>query len=455
MTSRRQFSLFEGSPEPTPAPDAPPPAPDAPPRTDGTPRDDRTPAPDLTPRTDLTPPLESEEVVPDGRSPDAALPVSALNLAARDLLEAGFDSLWVGGEVTNWRAAPSGHRYFSLRDEHAQVDCVLFQGDAWRLPTDPEDGMAVVAYGRPSLYTRRGRFQLIVRTLRAEGEGLWRLAFDRLRRKLAAEGLLDPSRKRPIPAFPRRIGVVTSRRGAALRDVLTVVRRRAPWTHVLIRHSRVQGEGAALELRHAIEALGRHRGLDLLILTRGGGSVEDLWCFNEESVARAVAACPVPVISAVGHEIDVTIVDLVADVRAATPSAAAELAVPDRADLVRRLRRLSSGLVSGLRRRTTLGSERARRLEDRLVRGGRLRLERAGSRLERASARLDALSPLRTLSRGYAVPTDPVGTVLRQTDMFIEGGPFILRVSDGRVDCTANRLRPHSRTGDEGGEGAV
>ena len=381
----------------------------------------------------------------DGSSPEHPVTVSALNSTAKDLLEGTFRPLWVLGEIANWHVAASGHRYFSLRDDGAQIQCALFQGDAWRLPTDPEDGMEVCAFGQPTLYAQGGRYQLIVRTLEARGEGLWRLAFERLRKKLQDEGLLDPARKRPLPALPRRIGIVTSRGGAALRDVLTVLRRRAPWTDVLVRDCRVQGEGAGLEICNALATLSRDPGLDLIILTRGGGSVEDLWSFNEEPVARAVASCPIPIISAVGHEVDVTIVDLVADLRAPTPSAAAELAVPDREALRTRMQRLSVGLVTGLRRRGKRGVQRARRLDERLRTAMVRRFGRDGSRLTRLAETLDALSPLHTLRRGYAVPLAPDGHILRKVGMFEEGGAFHLRLVDGMVHCTANRSEPEER----------
>ncbi len=293
--------------------------------------------------------------------------------------------------------------------------------------------MEVLAFGQVTVYPARGRYELIVRRLEARGEGLWRLAFERLRRKLAAEGLLDPERKRPLPAFPRRVGVVTSRTGAALRDVLTVVGRRAPWTDVLVRDCRVQGEGAAQDIARALEALGRHDSVDVVILTRGGGSVEDLWCFNEERVARAVAACPVPVISAVGHEIDVTMVDLVADRRAATPSAAAELAVPDGQELQARVRGISQGLAAGLRRLVERGEDLSQRLEEGLLRTLDRRFERWEGRLQRLGDRLHALSPLDTLKRGYAVPLADDGDVLRVVEDFAVGDPFRLRIADGTI----------------------
>lgn len=370
-----------------------------------------------------------------GATVDTAFTVSALNAAAREVLEGVFPPLWVVGEIANWRQVASGHCYFSLRDETAQLDCVMFRADVGRLPTEPEEGMEVYGFGTVSLYEARGRFQFIIREMEAKGAGLWRLAFERLRQKLDAEGLFDPARKRPLPPFPTRVAVVTSRTGAAVRDVISVIRRRAPWTDVLVSNCRVQGDEAVSEICAALRRVGEYSGVDVVILTRGGGSVEDLWCFNHENVARAVAASPVPVISAVGHEIDITIVDLVADMRAATPSSAAELAVPDGVELRRRVRRLALGLVEELRQRTTRGKERSRRAEEKLLQNIRARLERWESRVGRAGDRLHSLSPLATLRRGYAVALGEGGEVLRRLDMFAEGTSFFLKLVDGTVRC--------------------
>lgn len=376
-----------------------------------------------------------------GREPETALTVSEVNAAARELLEESFPPLWVAGEVADWRrASGSGHCYFSLRDEDASIDCVMWRRHARRLPAEPEGGMEVRVRGQISLYEARGAFQLVVRELEARGEGLWRIAFERLKRKLAAEGLLDDSRKRPLPRVPGRVAVVTSRSGAALRDVLSVLRRRAPWTDVLIADCRVQGEGASDEVAAALRRVGRVGGVDVVILTRGGGSVEDLWAFNEEPVARAVADSPVPVVSAVGHEVDVTIADLVADVRAPTPSAAAELTVPDRASLRADLEELAGRLADGLRSRVEHGRERVGRTGERLVSAMDRRLERSRSRWERLSGRLHALSPLAVLRRGYAVPTDARGRVLRRRRMYAEGEEFRLRVVDGRIRATVDSV---------------
>ncbi|MCG8468162.1 MAG: exodeoxyribonuclease VII large subunit [Gemmatimonadetes bacterium] len=384
---------------------------------------------------------EPQEVArPDGRTRETAISVAALNGATKRLLEDRVPRLWVRGEIASWRRAASGHRYFSLRDDEAQVDCVLFQGDAWRLPADPEDGMEVTVFGQPTLFAQRGRFQLVARSLEAVGEGLWRLAFERLRRSLAADGLLAPERKRPLPRFPRRLGVVTSLHGAALRDVLTVLRRRSPWVDVLVHDCRVQGEGAAFDIRDALERMSRVEPLDAVILTRGGGSTEDLWCFNEEVAVRAVAACRVPVVCAVGHEIDVTLAELVADVRAPTPSVAAELAAPDIAGLRAGLDRQASSLERGLRRGVDQGRARLRRLRRQLPRRIERTLSDGRRRVGALSGRLDALSPLATLARGYSVATSPDGRLLSGPDAFRVGDPFRLRARGAVVGARVEEV---------------
>jgi exodeoxyribonuclease VII large subunit len=386
--------------------------------------------------------------------------VSQVNRAVRNLLEGTLPPVWVSGEVAGWQRARSGHCYFTLKDDRAQIRCVMFRTESERLPIDPDDGMEVRVQGTLTLYEGRGEYQLVVRVLEAgTAEGLWRLAFERLRKKLLAEGLLAPERKRPIPRCPATVGVVTSTSGAALRDILTTIRRRAPWTKVIVRNARVQGEGASLEVAEAVRALARSGLVDVLIVGRGGGSIEDLWAFNEEPVARAIAASAVPVISAVGHEVDYTISDLVADVRAATPSAAAELAVHGSAQVLEGLRRLPPRLSRALRtvaarRRHTVSGGRlalARALKSSLARR-QMKLERSGERIEKAmrrtlerrrqklhglSGKLDALSPLATLQRGYSVALAPNGKVLKKVADFGLGARFALRVQDGRVECEA------------------
>ena len=384
--------------------------------------------------------------------------VTQVNRAVRSLLEDTIDSLWISGELANWTRARSGHCYFTLKDEQAQLRCAMFKTEAATLPADPEEGTTVRAFGGLTLYEARGEYQLVVRRLEAEdAEGLWRQAFERLRSKLEAEGLLASERKRALPRFPEAVGVVTSLAGAALADILTVVRRRAPWTRVIVRGARVQGDGSGDEVAGAIRALGASGLVDVLIVGRGGGSLEDLWAFNEEVVARAIVACPVPVISAVGHEVDVTISDLVADVRAPTPSAGAEAAVKDGEGLndalgVTRTRMSGALRAIAFRRREVLGVRlgQLRRSGVGLVRPRREVVDRAGDRMEQAIRRLatlkrarlseiagkmDVLSPLATLRRGYALPQDVDGRILRTVEAFEEGDRFSLRVSDGSVPC--------------------
>jgi len=384
--------------------------------------------------------------------------VTQVNRAVRTLLEDTVESLWISGEVANWTRARSGHCYFTLKDEQAQLRCAMFKTEAEGLPADPEEGTMVRALGGLTLYEARGEYQLVVRRLEAEGaEGLWRLAFERLRSKLEVEGLLVPERKRALPRFPEALGVVTSLAGAALADVLNVIRRRAPWTPVIVRGTRVQGEGSGEEVAEAIRALGASGLVDVIIIGRGGGSLEDLWAFNEEVVARAIVACPVPVISAVGHEVDVTISDLVADVRAPTPSAGAETAVKDGEGLsdalgVTRTRMSAALRAIAFRRREVLGMRltQLRQAGVGLVRPRREAVDRVGDRMESAirglatlkrarlsevGGKMNVLSPLATLRRGYALPQDAAGGILRTIGAFEEGDRFSLRVSDGAVPC--------------------
>ena len=384
--------------------------------------------------------------------------VTQVNQAVRGLLEDTIESLWIGGEVANWTRARSGHCYFTLKDEQSQLRSVMFKTEAETLPADPEEGTTVRAFGGLTLYEARGEYQLVVRRLEAQdAEGLWRQAFERLRLKLEAEGLLAPERKRALPRFPKAVGVVTSLAGAALADILTVVRRRAPWTRVVVRGARVQGEGSGDEVAEAIAALGGSGLVDVLIVGRGGGSLEDLWAFNEEVVARAIVACPIPVISAVGHEVDVTISDLVADARAPTPSAGAEAAVEDGEGLSDALgvtRTRMSGALRAItfRRREVLGVRlgQLRRSGVGLVQPRRAAVSRTGDRMESAvrgiatlkkarltevAGKMDVLSPLATLGRGYALPQDASGRILRTVEAFEKGDRFSLRVSDGSVPC--------------------
>lgn len=390
--------------------------------------------------------------------------VSQVNRAVRSLLEDSVDPLWIGGEVGTWTRSRPGHCYFTLKDDRAQMRCVMFNRDAQQLPTDPEEGMKVRVLGALTLYEARGEYQLVASRIEAEGaEGLWRLAFQKLRATLTTEGLLDPERKKALPRYPAVVGVVTSSTGAALRDIVSVLRRRAPWVRVLLGATRVQGEGASVEIARALEALAATGEPDVMIVSRGGGAVEDLWAFNEEPVARAIAACPIPVVSGVGHEVDVTIADLVADLRAPTPSAAAEAVVPDAVVLMEGLREMPSRLAQGLRgtiqrRRSGLREVLAglRMRVDRRIMPVQQTIDRATGRMERAmrsalelrrlrvataAGKLDALSPLATLQRGYSVARSRTGAVLRSVQDFAPGQPFELRVRDGEVSCEALETR--------------
>ena len=272
--------------------------------------------------------------------PRRVLSVSELTGRIRTLLEERFVEVWVEGEISNCRVWNTGHMYFTLKDTQAQIKAVMFRSAIRYLRFKPQDGLRVVARGRLTVYDPKGEYQLVCEHLEPEGLGARQLAFDQLKERLARDGLFDPRRKRALPALPRKIGIVTSLDGAAVRDIIKVLRRRYANAHIVIRPTRVQGEGAALDIARAMAAIGKVKGVDVVIVGRGGGSIEDLWAFNEEVVARAIAGCPVPTISAVGHETDVTIADFVADMRAPTPSAAAEMVVTRKDDFCARIDRL-------------------------------------------------------------------------------------------------------------------
>jgi exodeoxyribonuclease VII large subunit len=370
---------------------------------------------------------------------DGAWSVSQVTQHARRLVEAGFDRLWVRGEVTGFKAYQSGHWYFSLRDRQAQVRCVMWRTDNQRLEAPLEDGLDVFAEAQPTVWEERGEFRLTVRqVIPTSAGGLWQLKLERARAALERDGLLDPARKRPLPRFPERIAVVTSPDGAALRDIVAVVRRRWPAVQLLVVPARVQGETAEVELCAALRLVSR-LDVDVVIVGRGGGSREDLWAFNSESVARAVAQVRVPTVSAVGHETDVSLTDLVADVRAPTPSAAAEAVVPDRQATLALVNGLARRLAGGLIGRVEAGQQRLDRTADRLTGVLGTRLERGRARLDALGATLDALSPLRVLDRGYAVARDADGGVLRRVAQFPAGAAFRLTVADGEVPARVER----------------
>lgn len=372
---------------------------------------------------------------------ERAWTVAEVTQRARQLIDAGFARLWVRGEVTGFKAYRSGHWYFTLRDRHAQVRCVMWRSDNQGRP-EPAEGTQVFLEAQPTVWEEKGDFRLTVRQLvPTDASGLWQLKLEQARAALEKDGLLDPARKRALPAFPSCLALVTSPDGAALGDMVSVLRRRWPAIEVLLVAARVQGEGAEGELLQALALVNRLPRVELVIVGRGGGAREDLWVFNSERVARAVAAQRAPTISAVGHETDVTLTDLVADYRAPTPSAAAEAAVPDRSHVAQAVAMLARRLGHGLSRRTELGRERLARTADRLeaaIRGG---LDRHAHGLARHAAALEALSPLRVLARGYAVARDEESGVLKRVAQFAPGMPFRLTVSDGdvpaRVDSRA------------------
>ena len=375
-----------------------------------------------------------------GTSPEVALPVSAVTSLARDVLEGAFPPLWIQGEVSGFKAHGNGHWYFSLRDRSSQLSCVVWSRDTTRIPAPPDEGMQVVARGQLTVYAARGQMQFAVHRLEAEGEGLWRKRFELTRAVLEKDGLLDPRRKRALPRFPRTVAIVTSADGAALHDVVSVIRRRNPAVTVVLVRATVQGEGAPASLVSALRSVSRWGGAEVVIIGRGGGSREDLGAFNDERVARAIAACKVPIVSAVGHEVDVTIADLVADARAATPSAAAEAVVPVLADVVATLHQLGGSMRDALENRVRAGWRELRsRSADVSVRARRV-VEGRRARLQENAARLDALSPLATLSRGYAVARTPGGDALPSAARFVVGDPFVLQLRDGRVEALATSV---------------
>lgn len=334
--------------------------------------------------------------------------VSELNAALQQTLERDFRSIWVAGEISGCRTANSGHYYFSLKDEQSQLKCALFRGTARFAKFKPQDGLAVIARGNLEVYEARGEYQLIVELLEPQGAGALQLAFEQLKRKLAAEGLFDVARKRPLPRFPVRIGIVTSPSGAVIRDILHILERRFQGLHVRLYPAQVQGDGAVEQVCTALQFFSRSKWAEVVILARGGGSLDDLWTFNEEAVARAIAACSIPVISAIGHETDFTIADFVADLRAPTPSAAAELVVCTRDSVLEQVNSCRAKAVQALRYRVLLatralherGTERAARLVHRSISrqsqlldelDGRLR-QVSRTLLERQSAQLAALT---------------------------------------------------------------
>jgi exodeoxyribonuclease VII large subunit len=386
------------------------------------------------------------------------LTVSELNAQVHQLLDASFPELWVEGEVSNCRAYPSGHTYLSLKDEKAQVRAVLFKGASFGLKFKLTDGLKVLARVRVTSYEPRGELQLIINGAEPREKGALQLALEQLKAKLQAEGLFDEERKRPLPPYPKRVGVVTSGAGAAVRDIIHVLSRRWPGLEIRVWPVRVQGAGAAAEIAAAVEGFNALApDTEVLLVGRGGGSIEDLWAFNEEPVARALAGSAIPTISCVGHETDWTVADLVADLRAPTPSAAAELAVPERAAVEDRLAERVDAMAQTLRDRLEdlerrlsyaarhpllqdprrLWEQRAQRVDElaaRLPEAARRVLERLSLRFGATAGKLDAISPLKVLGRGYAIATLR-GRVLTRAGQAKAGDRIGVRLSEGGLDC--------------------
>lgn len=385
--------------------------------------------------------------------------VSQVNGYLKELVDGDplLRGLLVRGEVSNYKCYPSGHHYFSLKDEQGSIRCVMFRGDAARLRFKPVNGLSVIAYGRVSVYPRDGQYQLYCTQLMEDGRGALDRAFEELKKKLEAQGLFDPDKKQPLPAYPRRIALVTSPAGAAVRDMIRILRQRWPLTEVLVVPVRVQGEGAAEEIAAAIHQVNNRDDIDLIITGRGGGSREDLWAFNEEPVAWAIALSNIPVISAVGHEPDVTISDYVADLRASTPSNAAELAVPDQQQERQRLEGLTLRLRQAVEVKLDRDRKELRRLEQsRVLRNPvavvddqRMRLDGVQRRLAMAlertlrrgrvelaglAGRVDAMSPLKVLSRGYAI-AKAEGRAVTTVEQVQPGQAMDVLVADGVYHC--------------------
>jgi exodeoxyribonuclease VII large subunit len=384
------------------------------------------------------PPLHRErnEVATIG---SAARPISVadLTMEAKDVVEARFRRVWVRGEISDFKKHRNGHWYFCLRDGTSQIRCVVWVGDQYRMPATPDDGMQVVVLGQLTVFPARGDLQLKVTKIDAEGDGLWRKAMEITLAKLRKEGLLDEKRKRPLPQYPRCIAIVTSRDGAALHDIVAVLRKRNIGARVVVCPAQVQGDTAPGEIAAAIRRVGRWSKADVLIVGRGGGSKDDLRAFNDERVARAVAECPVPVISAVGHEVDLTICDAVADFRAPTPSAAASAACISCDEIANAFKLARRDLVSAAGARFRQARTEFNELPTAISQLVFRNIERKRADVAAFAARLNALSPLAVLGRGYAVARQNDGTALTSVQQFTDGLRFELVLQDGQVEANA------------------
>lgn len=390
--------------------------------------------------------------------------VYQLTVQIKETLETSFPSVWVQGEISNFTDHSSGHIYFTLKDEKSQIKCTLWKWQRGVLRFMPENGMKVVVLGSVRLYEKGGQYQINIGAMEPLGIGSLQLRFEKLKEKLLTEGLFDDSRKRPLPRFPEAIGVVTSETGAALHDIVSVLTRRMPGIRIVVRPALVQGEGAAQDIASAIEEFNAYGGVDVLIVGRGGGSLEDLWAFNEEVVARAIVASGIPVVSAVGHEVDFTIADFAADLRAPTPSVAAELVAPSRDELVLKVKSLTDALALNLKGILDMARERLKRLAESpvftrphiMIEGFVQRLDDlvkildlnfdqvislTRSRLKNAAEKLELLSPLKTLVRGYSITRREEG-IVTDIGLLSSGDEIETLLANGRVLSRVTGIYP-------------
>lgn len=408
--------------------------------------------------------LEHLGPMPYDPASNQTLSVSQVTGQIKKSLEEGYASVWIKGEISNLTKHGSGHWYFTLKDSGAQLGAVMFRGQNQRVRFDATHGMEVTAHGRISVYPPQGRYQLIVDQLLPAGQGDLHLAFEALKEKLSAEGLFDPELKQNLPPYPTRIGIVTSPTGAAIQDMLNILKRRFPLTDILLLPVKVQGEGAASEIAQAINKLNDRKGIDVLIVGRGGGSLEDLWAFNEEAVARAISRSSIPVVSAVGHETDTTMSDFVADLRAPTPSAAAELVVPDHLELSDQLEYTASRLQKEILYKVQKYEDRIQAIErsyamkrpqlimdeliqhldvmeDRAIRSSKEKISSLTTAVDTFAHRIEALNPLAILKRGYSVVTNTGGAVIRTATQVKIDEKLNIRLSDGELEADVKHIK--------------
>ncbi len=406
--------------------------------------------------------VADDVVMPEGAPAPRILTVSELTQRIKELLEGGFPDVWVVGEVSNFRPHSSGHWFFRLKDEQSVLESVVFRGVNQKFPFKLEDGMELICHGRLNVYGPHGKYSFVVDSAEPKGVGALQIAFEQLKKTLAAEGLFDARHKKPLPHYPRCVGIVTAETGAAIRDMIHVLQRRWPLTRIVLAPAKVQGEGSAASVAEAIANLDRWGTCEVIIVGRGGGSIEDLWAFNEEIVARAIFAAKTPIVSAVGHEIDVTIADFVADVRAPTPSAAAELVAPNHQDVLNDVRNLRRQLAVQLRRWWESRWQRMKDLSarlrpptgrfpdlelqiascsERLVHSMTAFVRERQARLQQLAAELQHLSPLAVLAKGYAVAMDAHGAPIRRAVAMHVGDVMQVRLLEGTLTATVQGIK--------------